>query len=171
MGVEIERKFLVRGDEWKMLGQGVLLRQGYLSSSPERVVRIRIEDNVAVLTIKGKSTGATRSEWEYPIPLEDAKAFLDGLCERPIIEKKRYRIPYAGMVWEVDEFFGENSGLVVAEIELTAEDQAFAKPDWIGEEVTHDARYFNANLLRHPFSTWGANETCVSIGRGRAEPY
>lgn len=154
MGVEIERKFLVRGDKWKMLGQGVLLRQGYLSSSPERVVRIRIEDDVAVLTVKGKSIGATRSEWEYPIPLEDAKAFLDGLCERPIIEKKRYRIPYAGMVWEVDEFFGENSGLVVAEIELTAEDQAFAKPDWIGEEVTHDARYFNANLLRHPFSKW-----------------
>lgn len=154
MGLEIERKFLVRDEEWRSLGQGVLLRQGYLSSAPERVVRVRVEGDSAMLTIKGKSRGATRSEWEYPIPLEDARAFLDGLCERPIIEKKRYRIPHAGMVWEVDEFFGENAGLVVAEIELESEDQAFSKPEWVGEEVTHDARYFNANLLKHPYSTW-----------------
>lgn len=154
MGLEIERKFLVRDEEWRSLGQGVLLRQGYLSSAPERVVRVRVEGDSAMLTIKGKSRGATRSEWEYPIPLGDARAFLDGLCERPIIEKKRYRIPHAGMVWEVDEFFGENAGLVVAEIELESEDQAFSKPEWVGEEVTHDARYFNANLLKHPYSTW-----------------
>lgn len=154
MGLEIERKFLVRGEQWRTLGQGVLLRQGYLSSAPERVVRVRIEGDSAMLTIKGKSRGATRSEWEYPIPLADARAFLDSLCERPIIEKKRYRIPHAGMVWEVDEFFGENAGLVVAEIELESEDQTFGKPDWIGEEVTHDARYFNANLLKHPYSKW-----------------
>lgn len=154
MGVEIERKFLVRDECWRSLGQGVLLRQGYLSSAPERVVRVRIEGNAAMLTIKGRSTGATRSEWEYPIPMADAEAFLDGLCERPIIEKKRYRIPYEGMTWEVDEFFGENAGLVVAEIELESEGQAFAKPEWVGDEVTHDARYFNANLLRHPYSIW-----------------
>lgn len=154
MGVEIERKFLVRDECWRSLGQGVLLRQGYLSSAPERVVRVRIEGNAAMLTIKGRSTGATRSEWEYPIPMADAEAFLDGLCERPIIEKKRYRIPYEGMTWEVDEFFGENAGLVVAEIELESEGQAFAKPEWVGDEVTHDARYFNANLLRHPYSRW-----------------
>lgn len=154
MGVEIERKFLVRGEEWKALGQATLLRQGYLSSTPERVVRVRIDGESAMLTIKGKSSGATRGEWEYPIPLVDAQALLDGLCERPIIEKKRYRISHGGMVWEVDEFFGENAGLVVAEIELQSEDQVFVKPEWIGEEVTHDARYFNANLLRHPYSRW-----------------
>lgn len=154
MGVEIERKFLVSGDRWKTLGQGVLLRQGYLSSAPERTVRVRIEGESAMLTIKGKSSGATRSEWEYPVPLADAQAFLDTLCERPIIEKKRYRITFDGMVWEVDEFFGENAGLVVAEIELTAENQSFAKPDWIGEEVTHDPRYFNSSLIRNPYSRW-----------------
>ena len=154
MGVEIERKFLVRDDSWKSLGQGILLRQGYLSSVPERIVRVRIEGEAAMLTIKGHTAGATRSEWEYPIPMADAQAFLDALCERPVIEKKRYRIPYEGMVWEVDEFSGENAGLVVAEIELIAEDQAFVKPEWVGEEVTHDPRYFNASLLRHPYARW-----------------
>lgn len=154
MGIEIERKFLVNGNAWKSLGEGVLLRQGYLSSAPERVVRVRVEGESAMLTIKGRSTGATRNEWEYPIPLADAQALLDSLCERPIIEKHRYRIAYDGMIWEVDEFLGENVGLVVAEIELASEEQAFAKPEWVGEEVTHDPRYFNANLLRHPFSTW-----------------
>lgn len=154
MGVEIERKFLVQGERWKALGPGVLLRQGYLSSSPERTVRVRIEGESAMLTIKGKSSGAMRSEWEYPIPLADAQAFLDALCELPIIEKKRYRIPFEGMVWEVDEFLGENAGLVVAEIELSAENQSFAKPDWIAEEVTHDPRYFNSALIRNPYSRW-----------------
>lgn len=154
MSVEIERKFLVRGEHWKTLGQGVLLRQGYLSSDPGRVVRVRIEGDVAMLTIKGRSVGATRGEWEYPIPLEDARVFLDRLCERPVIEKKRYRIPFEGNTWEVDEFFGENTGLVVAEIELESETQMFTKPDWIGDEVTHDARYFNSNLLRNPYSNW-----------------
>jgi adenylate cyclase len=154
MGIEIERKFLVRDERWKAMAQGTLLRQGYLSSTPERVVRVRIEGDMAMLTIKGRNLGATRSEWEYPIPMDDASAFLEGLCERPIIEKKRYRIDYQGMTWEVDEFLGENAGLVVAEIELESEQQAFAKPDWIGEEVTHDPRYFNANLLRHPYSAW-----------------
>lgn len=154
MSVEIERKFLVRGEHWKTLGQGVLLRQGYLSSDPGRVVRVRIEGDVAMLTIKGRSVGATRGEWEYPIPLEDARVFLDRLCERPVIEKKRYRIPFEGNTWEVDEFFGENAGLVVAEIELESETQMFTKPDWIGDEVTHDARYFNSNLLRKPYSNW-----------------
>ena len=154
MSVEIERKFLVRDDRWKVLGQGVLLRQGYLSSHPDRIVRVRIEGDAALLTIKGRSVGATRGEWEYPIPLADAEAFLDSLCERPIIEKYRSRIRFEGMVWEVDEFLGENAGLVVAEIELEREDQPFVKPDWIGEEVTQDARYFNANLLRHPYRAW-----------------
>ncbi len=154
MSIEIERKFLVRDERWKTLAQGVPLRQGYLSSAPDRIVRVRIEGDTAVLTIKGRSVGAARGEWEYPIPLQDAQDFLDCLCERPIIEKRRYRIPYQDMIWEVDEFSGDNAGLVVAEIELESENQAFAKPDWIGAEVTHDARYFNANLLRHPYSTW-----------------
>jgi adenylate cyclase len=154
MSVEIERKFLVRDDRWKAPGQGVLLRQGYLSSHPDRIVRVRIEGDAALLTIKGRSVGATRGEWEYSIPLADAQAFLDSLCEHPIIEKYRSRIRFEGMVWEVDEFLGENAGLVVAEIELEREDQPFVKPDWIGEEVTQDARYFNANLLRHPYRAW-----------------
>ncbi|HJV81541.1 CYTH domain-containing protein [Noviherbaspirillum sp.] len=154
MGIEIERKFLVRDERWKTLGQGVLLRQGYLSSAADRTVRVRIEGDAATLTIKGRNLGATRTEWEYAIPIADAQALLDSLCERPLIEKRRYRIPLQGMTWEVDEFLGENAGLVVAEIELQSEQQEFAKPDWVGEEVTHDARYFNANLLRHPFCKW-----------------
>ena len=154
MSVEIERKFLVLGEAWKTLGKPVLLRQGYLSSAAERVVRVRIEDDKAMLTIKGRTTGATRGEWEYPIPLEDASAFLDNLCEKPIIEKYRYRIGYRGFTWEVDEFLGDNAGLVVAEIELEREDQSFEKPDWAGDEVTHDARYYNANLIRNPYRSW-----------------
>ena len=154
MGVEIERKFLLQGDAWRGLGQAVLLRQGYLSSARERVVRVRIEGEQAMLTIKGANVGATRGEWEYPIPLADAAELLDGLCEQPLIEKVRHRIEHAGMVWEVDEFLGANAGLLVAEIELASEDQPFDKPDWIGAEVSGDARYYNANLIRHPFSQW-----------------
>ena len=154
MGVEIERKFLLQGDAWRGLGQAVLLRQGYLSSARERVVRVRIEGEQAMLTIKGANVGATRGEWEYPIPLADAVELLDGVCEQPLIEKVRHRIEHAGMVWEVDEFLGANAGLVVAEIELASEDQPFDKPDWIGAEVSGDARYYNANLIRHPFSQW-----------------
>ncbi|KKO61007.1 CYTH domain protein [Janthinobacterium sp. KBS0711] len=154
MGVEIERKFLLQGDAWRGLGQAVLLRQGYLSSARERVVRVRIEGEQAMLTIKGANVGATRGEWEYPIPLADAAELLDGLCEQPLIEKVRHRIEHAGMVWEVDEFLGANAGLVVAEIELASEDQPFDKPEWIGAEVSGDARYYNANLIRHPFSQW-----------------
>ena len=154
MGVEIERKFLLQGDAWRGLGQAVLLRQGYLSSARERVVRVRIEGEQAMLTIKGANVGATRGEWEYPIPLADAVELLDGLCEQPLIEKVRHRIEHAGMVWEVDEFLGANAGLMVAEIELASEDQPFEKPDWIGAEVSGDARYYNANLIRHPFSQW-----------------
>ncbi|HWT72593.1 MAG TPA: CYTH domain-containing protein [Oxalicibacterium sp.] len=154
MSIEIERKFLVRGTAWKHLGQAVPIRQGYLSAHPDRTVRVRIEGLSATLTIKGRSHGAVRGEWEYPIPRDDAQALLDGLCERPLIEKTRTRIAHDGMVWEVDEFGGDNLGLVVAEIELTSEHQGFSKPDWVGEEVTADARYFNSNLLKHPFTSW-----------------
>jgi len=154
MSIEIERKFLVRGTAWKVPGQGAAIRQGYLSAHPDRTVRVRIEGVAATLTIKGRSRGAVRGEWEYPIPLQDAEALLNGLCERPLIEKTRYRVVHAGMTWEVDEFFGDNLGLVVAEIELSSEDQAFAKPDWAGEEVTHDSRYFNSSLQAHPYTQW-----------------
>ena len=154
MGVEIERKFLLQGDAWRALGVAVLLRQGYLSSDPERTVRVRIEGDQATLTIKGKSVGATRGEWEYPIPLLDAAELLERLCQQPLIEKYRRRIPFAGRVWEVDEFLGANQGLMFAEVELDAEEQQFDKPDWIGAEVTADARYFNSNLIRHPYSSW-----------------
>lgn len=154
MSVEIERKFLVRGIAWKTLGQSTSIRQGYLSTHPDRVVRLRIEDAVATLTIKGRSVGATRGEWEYPIPVDDANALLQTLCERPLIEKTRTRVVHDGMLWEVDEFFGDNLGLVVAEIELDTEDQLFTKPDWIGAEVTHDPRYFNSSLLKHPYANW-----------------
>jgi len=158
MGVEIERKFLVTSDAWKQLGAPVLLRQGYLSSDPLRTVRVRIEglsgQETGALTIKSKSEGATRGEWEYPIPLSEATELLERLCERPLVEKYRRRIAHAGFVWEVDEFLGENAGLVVAEIELPTEDTVFARPDWIGAEVTHDQRYFNSNLIRQPYSTW-----------------
>ena len=154
MGVEIERKFLLRGDAWRELGEPVLLRQGYLSSHKERVVRVRIEGGQGMLTIKGRTVGASRGEWEYPIPLDEATELLDGLCERPLIEKYRRRIPAGKHVWEVDEFLGANAGLVVAEIELASEDEAFDKPDWVAEEVTDDVRYLNANLIKHPYSAW-----------------
>jgi adenylate cyclase len=154
VGVEIERKFLVQGDAWKTLGEPVFFRQGYLSSHKERTVRVRIEGDRAVITIKGKSVGATRGEWEYPIPVPEAAELLDGLCEQPLIEKYRRRIAVGNHVWEVDEFLGANAGLVVAEIELGAEDEAFEKPDWVADDVTGDARYYNSNLIRQPFSGW-----------------
>ena len=153
MGVEIERKFLLTGDGWRALGTAVPMRQGYLSSDKARVVRVRIEGDQAYLTIKSKSTGATRGEWEYPIPVLDAEELL-ALCDQPLVEKARRRIDYAGHVWEVDEFFGVNAGLVVAEIELDAEDAAFDKPEWIGEEVTDDPRYYNSSLIKRPYSSW-----------------
>ena len=153
MGVEIERKFLLKGEDWRALGEPLLLRQGYLSSNPARVVRVRVEGDQAYMTVKSKSVGATRGEWEYPIPLSDANELL-ALCEPPLVEKFRRKIAFAGNVWEVDEFLGANAGLVVAEIELGSENQSFERPDWIGAEVTHDARYFNSALARHPYSAW-----------------
>lgn len=154
MGKEIERKFLVRGDLWRSLAKGTLYRQGYLNSAKERTVRIRTIDARAFLTIKGVTVGATRSEYEYEIPLTDCNAMLDALAEKPIIEKKRYKVPLKGLIWEIDEFFGENAGLIVAEVELESETQIFEKPEWVGEEVTADPRYFNSNLIKHPYSQW-----------------
>jgi CYTH domain-containing protein len=154
MGREIERKFLVRGDGWRSLAKGTACRQGYLNSARERTVRIRTIDDRAFLTIKGLTVGATRAEYEYEIPIADCDAMLDALAEKPIIEKKRYKVPLEGLTWEIDEFFGDNSGLIVAEVELKSEGHTFRKPEWVGEEVTADPRYFNSNLIKHPYSKW-----------------
>jgi adenylate cyclase len=154
MGIEIERKFLLKGDGWRGLGQPTVMRQGYLVADPVRTVRVRIEGERAVITIKSKSTGASRGEWEYEIPVPDAAELLERLCEQPLVEKVRHRIGHAGHTWEVDEFQGENAGLLVAEIELGSEDEAFEKPDWIGQEVTGDKRYYNSSLIRLPYSKW-----------------
>lgn len=153
MGKEIERKFLVKDDRYRRLGEGVLFRQGYLNSAKERVVRVRTMGEAAALTVKGVTVGATRLEFEYEIPLADARQLLD-LCEQPLIEKTRFKVAVGDLVWEIDEFHGANEGLVVAECELEAEDQRIALPDWVGEEVTGDARYFNSNLIAKPFTTW-----------------
>ena len=154
MAKEIERKFLVNGVDWKALAKGTSYRQGYLNSVKERTVRVRTIDDKGFLTVKGITTGATRSEFEYEIPAADADAMLTDLCEKPLIEKNRYKIQTGPHIWEIDEFFGENQGLLVAEVELTSEEQAFEKPGWVGEEVTGDPRYFNSNLIKHPFTKW-----------------
>ena len=152
MAIEIERKFLVVGEAWRT-APAVYFCQGYLNRSKERTVRVRVAGELGYLTIKGATIGASRAEFEYEIPLEDAKQLLT-LCDVPLIEKYRRTINYEGMLWELDEFLGENQGLVVAEIELESESQFFAKPDWVGVEVTADARYYNSNLSVHPFSKW-----------------
>jgi CYTH domain-containing protein len=151
--VEIERKYLVVGDEWRRHTRGEVLRQGYLSTVKERTVRIRTAGEHAWLTIKGLTVDATRSEFEYPIPLSDAEEMLE-LCEQPIIEKTRHVVDAGGLRWEIDEFDGANRGLIVAEVELEESDQAIDLPNWIGAEVTDDPRYYNANLIAHPYSVW-----------------
>ena len=152
MSIEIERKFLVVGNAWRQ-GDGVRLSQGYLNRDKDRTVRVRIAGAQAFLTIKGRSAGASRVEFEYEVPLADGLELLQ-LCERPLIEKIRRVISHEGMNWEVDEFLGENRGLVVAEIELQSEDQAFARPEWLGQDVTLDSRYFNSSLSLHPYVHW-----------------
>ena len=154
MGIEIERKFLVNNDDWKAQASCSYLKQAYLSSEPGRIVRVRIDGESAELTIKGISTGISCGEWNYSIPLADAKELLNTVCLQPPIEKYRYRLPMGDLIWEIDEFLGANAGLVVAEIELPSEHHDFLRPDWLGEEVSHDRRYANANLLKHPFKDW-----------------
>ena len=153
MGREIERKFLVKGTGWRT-GQGVEYRQGYLSTVKERTVRVRRAGGKAYLTMKGVAVGATRSEYEYEIPVKDADEILERLCQRPLVEKRRFRVEYAGLTWEIDEFSGENEGLVIAEVELTSENRPVQQPPWVGKEVTDDPRYFNANLVGHPYRQW-----------------
>ncbi|MGD9949433.1 MAG: CYTH domain-containing protein [Desulfobulbus sp.] len=154
MAKEVERKFLLANDQWRGLGTGVQYRQGYLHADPTCTVRVRIAGAEGYLTIKGATVGIGRNEYEYTIPLEEAKAMLDELCPQPQIEKIRYTISFEGFLWEVDEFLGVNQGLIMAEIELEYEEQPFTKPDWIGEEVTGDKRYYNASLCTEPYTQW-----------------
>lgn len=152
---EIERKFLVLNEDWRALATSAIpMRQGYLNNEKRCSVRVRISGDEAHLNIKGATIGAKRLEFEYPIPLEQASIILDSLSAGPLIEKVRYLIPQGHLTWEIDVFSGDNAGLVVAEIELSDADEAFDIPTWIGEEVTHDTRYYNTRLSREPYSTW-----------------
>lgn len=154
MGLEIERKFLVEGDGWRRESTVSIFRQGYLSTVKERTVRVREVDDTAFVTIKGITVGATRLEFEYAIPVGDARELLDELCERPLIEKTRHVVEHGNHTWEIDEFTGANQGLIVAEVELDEAEETIDLPPWIGAEVTDDPRYFNSNLIAHPYRTW-----------------
>jgi len=154
LGVEIERKFLVKGTGWKKGLSGTEYRQGYLTRDPKLTVRVRLAGGQGYLTIKGASSGASRLEFEYAIPNDDALELLERFCGKSLIEKIRYKVLHAGMVWDVDEFLGENAGLVLAEVELEHETQGFEMPSWVGQEVTGDSRFYNACLAENPFCYW-----------------
>lgn len=150
---EIERKFLVRKEHFTPTGSQIIMTQGYLSVDPDRVVRVRREGDQAWITIKGRMEGITRPEFEYPISPEDAEALLR-LTLLPPVEKIRHRITVEDTLWEVDEFLGANAGLLLAEVELENEDTPFSRPAWLGEEVTHDRKYYNSQLAQHPYTQW-----------------
>ncbi|MBR2214320.1 MAG: CYTH domain-containing protein [Selenomonadaceae bacterium] len=158
MQQEIERKFLVREDRWIPPERGERILQGYLSREVTAVVRVRLKGNRAYLTIKGKNEGISRPEYEYPIPPQDAVEILK-MAKAPVVEKTRYTVPYGEHNWEVDVFAGENAGLVLAEIELSSPTEKFLPPPWLGEEVSTDPRYYNVNLLAHPFKSWAISTT------------
>ncbi|MFZ0456179.1 MAG: CYTH domain-containing protein [Ignavibacteriaceae bacterium] len=151
---EIEYKFIVISDEWKIISKSVYYKQGYLSIDNKRTVRVRLEGEISKLTIKGEKSGPSGKEFEYEIPFDHAVYILENLCFKPLIEKKRYKVNHDGFIWDVDEFLGENEGLVIAEIELDRINQDFTKPVWVGENVTGDPKYKNANLVRNPFKNW-----------------
>ena len=154
MPKEIERKFLVKGNLWRELGSAKFYQQGYIKTLNKSTVRVRIIGDKGYITLKGKTTGMTRSEYEYEIPLIEAQEILQELCDFPQISKNRYLIEIDDLLWEVDEFLGENAGLIVAEVELKDEQDPIKLPDWIGEEVTSDERYYNSNLANFPYQKW-----------------
>jgi adenylate cyclase len=155
MPQEIERKFLVRNDAWRAAADhGTRYKQGYLCEPRFASVRVRIEGEVARLNIKSATLGISRREYEYDIPLRDAEDMLKTLCDGPVIEKTRYHVEHGDHVWEIDVFDGDNAGLVVAELELQREDEPYEPPDWLGAEVSHDKRYYNVMLARHPYKDW-----------------
>ena len=155
MPVEIERKFLLKNDSWRQhIEHSARIRQGYLGAIAKASVRIRVEGDKANINIKSAELTMRRMEYEYSIPLDEANEMLDKLCESPQIDKQRHIVKHGQHVWEIDEFFGDNAGLIVAEVELAAENESFAVPDWAGADVTHDPRYYNVNLVKHPFKNW-----------------
>lgn len=154
MGIEIEKKFLVTALP-AGLGPGIEIRQGYILNTPGKVVRIRVKGNQGFLTVKGRTVASVRPEFEYEIPVSDARQMLDLFSDSPVIEKCRYTLVHKGIQWVIDRFYGANQGLVVAEVELSSRDQFFALPPWAGKEVTEDTRYYNASLVQHPYRTWG----------------
>lgn len=154
MGTEIERKFLVKDITWKDGSQPEQCRQGYICLDIGTTVRVRVKAGKGYLTIKDKGDGISRREYEFEIPIVDAEEMLEHLCEKPLIEKDRYTVEYKGMIWEVDEFKGENNGLIIAEVELERKEQVFSLPGWIGKEVTGDPRFYNVGLVRNPFLKW-----------------
>ena len=155
MAIEIEHKFLLANDDWRgCVQQSVKYKQGYLSSQPTSSIRVRIADNQAWLNIKSATIGTQRLEFEYKIPLDDAEEIIASLCNKPLIEKTRHFVPNDGNLWEIDEFEGDNKGLIIAEIELLEVDIVFTKPPWLGAEVTHELRYYNNNLANNPYSKW-----------------
>ena len=158
MAIEVERKFLVGNMGWKKGARGLLYRQGYLCTDKKRTVRVRTTGEQGFLTVKGRTEGISRLEFEYPIPVADADAMLNTLCKGTIIEKIRYRIPFQGHIWEVDSFLGANNGLLLAEIELKDEKEAFARPPWLGYEVSGDVRFYNSYLSKNPYGSWPDNE-------------
>lgn len=155
MGKEIERKYLIELTKWQQVSKpkGELYRQGYLLTDPDKTIRVRLTETAGYITIKGATLNATRSEYEYEIPASEAKELLDSFSVSEL-SKTRYRIEHGEKVWEVDEFFGDNEGLIVAEIELTTEDEEFDIPGWIGKEVTGDAKYYNSSLTVNPYNNW-----------------
>ncbi len=155
MAIEIEKKFLLNNDGWrKHADAGTAFKQGYLLGSEKASVRIRIEGERANINVKSATLGITRQEFEYAIPMQDAEELLTSLCQKPLIEKTRYHVMHDNHLWEIDVFAGDNAGLVVAEIELQSEDEYFSRPDWIGEDVSDDHRYYNVCLVKHPFCDW-----------------
>lgn len=159
MAKEIERKFLVNpaiAAVLKKKHKGKAIKQGYIATADNTAVRVRVSENQAYLTVKGENTGISRVEFEYEIPLRDAEYMLTELCTDGVVKKTRYPVKYGGHLWEIDVFHGNNNGLVVAEIELQSEDEFFPKPDWIKKEVSNDSRYYNSNLLKHPYKAWSS---------------
>jgi len=155
MGIEIEHKFLVKDDGWRNeASHSVEMRQGYFTSHEACSIRVRLAGEQAFLNIKSATLGVTRTEFEYPIPADDAHFMLDHLCRKPLVEKTRHEVEHAGHVWEVDVFHGDNDGLVVAEIELTDANEAFDLPPWAGEDVSDQEKYYNVCLVDHPFKDW-----------------
>ncbi|AHE98167.1 CYTH domain-containing protein [Thioalkalivibrio paradoxus] len=154
MAKEIERKFLIQGDAWRSQVQASRpMRQGYLCGNTRASVRVRIAGDQATLNIKSATLGVERQEFEYPVPLDDAQVLLDELAGA-VVEKTRHELRHGDHVWEIDEFAGRNQGLIVAEIELSDPEEPFVRPDWLGEEVSHDPRYYNTELARHPYTRW-----------------